>query len=256
MPDMTVVFAPLLANDFSSRGGAFTNAITERGYDSCPIVMYRFGELAIDRFKQGIAHEVFHCFQGENLERQMRPPASARKWWFEVTASYFSNVVYPQTNLEHRWLDDFNTNSAKSMLQDMSYENSLLFQYLGNKYGDAWIISDLLKAMPTAPESTEFDQADSLASRWDGLQEFGQDFLDGKIEDSSGELIPTDALPLILTNAQPELKFLNKGDYEERGAFVFKLARYRLVYYEGKKYTQEPETNEAIVLGQILACRR
>ena len=105
-----------------------------------------------------------------------------------------------------------------------------------------WIISDLLKAMPTAPESTEFDQADSLASRWDGLQEFGQDFLDGKIEDSSGELIPTDALPLILTNAQPELKFLNTGDYEERSAFAFKLARYRLVYYEGKKYTQAPET--------------
>ena len=42
-----------------------------------------------------------------------------------------------------------------------------------------------------------------------------------------------------------ELKFLNTGDYEERPAFVFMLARYRLVYYEGKKYTQEPETNEA-----------
>ena len=69
MPDVTVVFAPLLANDFDSYGGAFTNAITERGYDSCPIVMYRFGELGIDKFKQGIAHEVFHCFQGENLER-------------------------------------------------------------------------------------------------------------------------------------------------------------------------------------------
>ncbi len=244
MPDVTLIFAPLLANDFDTYGGAFSNAITDFGYDSCPIVMYKFGELGIEKFKQGVAHEIFHCFQGANLAAQSEPSYAVRDWWSEGSASYFSNVVYPETNLEHRWLDKFNRVSATMWLQGMSYENSLFFQYVGNKKGNDWIIRSMLKAMPTNAGSGEIDQAKKLAALGLDLHQFGQEFLDGTIKDSSGAPVPTGGLPLVYTNPKP-LKFLNAGDIEARGAFVFLLARYPLVYHREKIYTQKTTVSAA-----------
>jgi hypothetical protein len=223
---------------------ALSNATTDFGYDSCPVAMYKFGKLGIEKFKQGVAHEIFHCFQGINLAAQTDPSYAVRDWWSEGSASYFSNVVYPEVNLEHRWLDDFNKFSAKRWLQYMSYENSLFFQYVGNKKGNDWIIRSMLKAMPTNAESSETDQAKKLATLEFDFHQFGQGFLDGTIKDSSGAPVPTGDLPLVYNDSLP-LKFLNEGDKEERDAVVFLLRRYQLVYNQGKKYTQNTEVNNA-----------
>ena len=96
----------------------------------------------LDELKQTTAHEIFHCFQDWNFTTA---PYDTHQWWLEGSAEYFSNLVYPLTDDEHRYFGDFSTKSTKTPVTDMAYENAVFFQHLGTRLGDDGLISLLKK---------------------------------------------------------------------------------------------------------------
>ncbi len=249
MPDMTLIMSnlsdPIKPSTYAA---TLYSAILDFGYNSCPIITYQLStSFSLDQFKQLVAHEAFHCVQGQILPDQMK--AGSKGWWSEGTANYFSNVVYPNANLEQDlFLNKFHQKSAESSLQDMSYETFVFFQYLANHYGDDQEIINILKTMPTATSSTHVDQAQKLAEvdQMDEIfHQFGRDYFDGKIKDTDGTFIPSDTLPMKYTGKTPFLEFANVGDSREKGAYIFILARYELDYEERKRFTQTFEVKHA-----------
>lgn len=88
-------------------------------------------------FKQVIAHEIFHCVQYKVLARRGVPiNLNTYPWWFEGTATYFSNVVYPDADLEHIY--DKGYEPLNSLIQQQySYSDAHFFQYAANELGGA-----------------------------------------------------------------------------------------------------------------------
>ena len=189
--DITIVFALLQSTLEGSSGPA--RAVTHlTGMDTrlyCPIVIYPAALTeSLDNFKQIIAHEVFHCVQAWRTGRNYNYLDEV--WHIEGMANYFSNVVYPSINLEHRFQGRFDYNSLDRTFFTMSYENSTLFQYLGNTWGNDKVIRmiDLLEPLAGYP-------AQSAALVGYGLDQatwhqFGQDYLDKQIADTGGGALP------------------------------------------------------------------
>ena len=158
----------------------------------CPVLIYPAAfDLDQGEFKQIVAHELFHCFQLQNLQPQLlgteRP---VRKWWSEASAEYFSNVVYNDVNYEFRFTYEFDDLSPATPLTQMGYENFIFFQDLGNRVGDREVI-EFLRTMPTSGGGPE--QLAALAA-WPDMQDlfhdFGRAYLDGEISDTGGGTIP------------------------------------------------------------------
>ena len=110
----------------------------------------------VEQSQQALAHEMFHCYQYQNLSAQEHGPLrSATEWWVEGSAEYFSNVVYPAVNFEYRWLSDITAEMvANSSLFSWSYKAFIFFQYLENRPGSGTSgVLALLRALPTTPGS-------------------------------------------------------------------------------------------------------
>ncbi len=119
--------------------------------EACPVMIYPLATaLDQDNFQQIVAHEIFHCFQAWNLPDQYFKPGDDAAWWVEGSAEYFSNVVYPGTDFEYRFVEEFSELSKFNPLTDMSYENFVFFQSMGNRVGPEGVIA-MLSTMPTAP---------------------------------------------------------------------------------------------------------
>ena len=90
--------------------GRKTNAAQyyfDKDNKACPLAVFpRMLEYPTAVYQQIIAHEMFHCVQDWSFP-QTSPYRGAHDWWLEGTASYFSNVVYPEVNYEHGYLDPF-----------------------------------------------------------------------------------------------------------------------------------------------------
>jgi hypothetical protein len=134
-----------------------------RAGESCPVVLFpALADAGADKARQLIAHELWHCFQFDNLPGQLNGdplPADAlgrqlwferTEWWVEGSAHYFSNLVYPGANLEAGSQELFD---QKARVFDQhgkgAYGASLFFQSLGNYSGPAAVM-ELLKGLPTA----------------------------------------------------------------------------------------------------------
>lgn len=191
-------------------------------------------------FQQILAHEIFHCFEAWNAREQYAlfdgGGVDPTSWWIEGMAEYFGNVVYPRVNAEWAWVGGFDAVShARSILQ-LSYENVVFFQYMGNKWGDQAIV-ELMRSLPTSGGRPE--QAAALAGFRDMeafFHEFAETYLSRTIRDSSYELLPIDpdkgpvlelpstaqlgTRPFVIRRAQ--LHFSGEGSYtlaaEDSGA--------------------------------------
>lgn len=184
------------------------------------------------RFLQTIAHEVFHCFQVWNFPTQADASWKVQDWWGEGTATYFSNVVYPELNHEWEWTAAFGYRSADTPLTEMSYENSLFFQYVANQQGDGAVLN-IISAMPaTGNEAAQAATLGSLPNMQALFHDFGRALMDGVIADTSKQLIPT--LPLYI---QPDHQIVVKeANIRILDAQPFVLSRYEITFAEGHSY--------------------
>jgi hypothetical protein len=200
------------------------------GSAPCPISVYPLAMgLPIDEFKQALAHEVFHCL---HFFRVGASGFTSGFWYQEGMAEYFSNLVYPTVNFEQRYIEDFSINSNYTWLMDMSYENAVFFQYLGNQFGNTYMI-DLVDVLAFTADTKEA-QASALAAFGDMqtvFHEFGQAFLLKQIPDTGGGAWPI------------SLYFLEENQFdigEGRDLFLttppFTLQHYILNFEEGREY--------------------
>lgn len=157
-----------------------------------PVSTYRRPRL----YKHTLAHELFHCFQYKQTgEDVWRADGHAGDWWFEGTAEYFANVVYPRENVEYEYLDtlrDFEPNHA---LVDLSYEAFAFFQHFANRQSNPAIVEFMQTMPPGGGRSAQM----AAAAAWPGMDELFHDyaraFLTDAIIDASGASIPIGAEP-------------------------------------------------------------
>jgi hypothetical protein len=200
------------------------------GEEACPIMIYPNGvTVDIPVFKQIIAHEMFHCFQIWNLHDQMFGPTdSAGRWWFESTAEYFSNLVYPSTDEEYHFMTRLIDRSASRQMTDMAYENFLFFQYLGNLRRPDGVIA-FLGGLPTSGGSDAQLAALAGTPGMDTIyQGFARDFIDNRIADSSGSIYPYTVtfLPANATAGASTIPYQS-----------FTILRYQYTFPQGNRYT-------------------
>lgn len=228
-----VVFSLLSAGDTDMVTGA--DAQLDETGARCSIVVYPEGAQAIAApdFQQMLAHELFHCFQAWNLAAQYDgPEEAASEWWIEGSAEFFSNVVYPANNLEHRqWLTEFNRRSEDQSLLELDYASYLFFQFLENRVGAEGVL-DLLRSLPASGGRAEQQAAlAAFPGMQDLLSSFARAYLDNGLRDSSGRAIT------ILYGAQLGPVVPIDGPLAEPfRAAPFVLQRARLAFVPGSRY--------------------
>lgn len=199
--------------------------LSDLGGEPCPVMIHPHGlTLPLDEFRQTIAHEIFHCVQ---LWVKGEFGGDSAVWYIEGMAEYMGNVVYPAVNAEYNFASDWDYNSIDHWIFDMAYDNFVFFQFLGNQFGNAWLI-DLLRGLPL--HGGKGQQAAHLAGVADMeaiFHLFGQAALSGHIVDSGGGFIPTQAL------ADSDRQFeIESGMSESEEAKPFHVSRYKLTFPE------------------------
>lgn len=190
------------------------------------------------RFQQTVAHEVFHCYQQWNFPDHFPNQADSsdwgvQDWWGEGTAEYFSNVAFPTVNDEWGRIPGFDFKSASKSLVELSYNNTVFFQYMANTLTN----DGLLKLLHGLPYSgNEQDQAAAL-SKWPDIDQhfhdFGRAFFDGQIKDSSGALLPSGP-PVVLDDDYLSI-FESQIRLMEARPFVLK--RVAVFFPQGHRYS-------------------
>lgn len=124
---------------------------------SCEITIYLNTESNVDYFKQVVAHEVAHCFQGENIKNiQESYHGGYNRWWVEGGADYLANVIFPAIDQERNSQSAYEPTEVV-FNQKNPYSTSLFFQWLENK---GWNIQTYLDTFKTYPlGDTEVDLA-------------------------------------------------------------------------------------------------
>jgi hypothetical protein len=187
-------------------------------------------------FKQLLAHELFHCFQGHNLHEQMQVEDQYRRWWSEGTAEYFSNVVFPSVNFEYGKLMGYDTASRAQPITGSSdtiaYGNFIFFQFLANRVGNPGVLS-LLRSMPLS--GGEDEQRAALAGFPNIaalFQDFAQDFWDRTILDTNG------AARIAGFSNAPVLETFRVNDTSTQNMFApqFQMRRYGVVVNADKGF--------------------
>jgi len=177
--DMDVVFS---ATDASS--GVLGVAVADEQWGQatisgpCPIAIFPNAQSTNERFRQTLAHEVWHCVQHYSGGLQ---DFSTTRWFLEGAAEFFSNVVYPDQNEEHRWLNSFDARSRTKPLYDMDYQTWIWWQHLANRISPR-AVADLNWEMIAAGDGGRA----LMAERAGEFQRFVVDFVAGKVADQSG----------------------------------------------------------------------
>lgn len=169
--------------------------------EPCPIALYtRMQGLGVGDFKQTVAHELAHCFSGENYAPQNAPGYRFVKWREEGVADFMSNLVYPDNNFEWDPYPNLAGVELDTTLFDRAYSNSILFQFLAGKLGDTRVLgganppaTGLIHTLPTSGETLEQQNALAAYQNMPNLyHEFAQKMTDASVADSSSQLITYD----------------------------------------------------------------
>ncbi|HSM26315.1 MAG TPA: hypothetical protein VK856_15740 [Anaerolineaceae bacterium] len=215
------------------------------GSETCPITFFNtIDGMSLENYEQTIAHEAFHCFQDWNTPTG---DYDSNKWWLEGSAEYFSNVVYPLANYEHRFLNQFDLRSRNQSLQKMSYENFIFFQHAANTYGNQQVI-ELLRALGNASGS-----ASALASfqdMSDTFFDFVYKYMSTGINDTGGSMIIKQ--PIAVTAIIP---ITDEGE-ETFSTDAFVASRYGMKYEQEKRFLQSPKPDENIKYSTVKSKER
>ncbi|MEE9493466.1 MAG: BspA family leucine-rich repeat surface protein [Gammaproteobacteria bacterium] len=204
----------------------------------CPLTVYPAASFNTkdEVYQQTIAHEVFHCVQDRSF---ITSPYGRHGWWLEGSAEYFSNVVYPFADDEHRTIEHFDIRSSEEDLTAMSYENTVFFQYYANRRGNAGTIK-LLETVSNAGGTLESIASVTGTKLW---QDFVIAFMAEAILDSgTGKL----AAGRYTTN--DEFIKIQQSIIIEFGTDPMIATRYAIQYKEIRRYTQNPESEQGLPL--------
>lgn len=149
----------------------------------CPITVFPSSFGAADAFQQTVAHEAWHCVQRESGYPD--GVASGHAWYIEGGAEYFSNVVYPDANDEHGWLERFDSRSLRRSLLDMKYEAWIWWQFLANRTSPG-AVADLQLQIMRAGDGG----AGIMAGYGELFQRFVVEYIAGTIRDANGANLP------------------------------------------------------------------
>jgi hypothetical protein len=226
--NMTVLFTLLQ----SSVGSL---AVNPDMVDPCPIlIMPAAHTLDEGKFKQTIAHEVFHCV---TFHTYGTTEYSTTKWWEESSAAYYSNVVYPAVNHEHRHQGTFDYYSLTTSLLDMSYPNVIFLQYLEN-FGGTGLVKDFMDYIPkTGSKEQQAVALHNFANMAEILHNFGIAYLDGKITDTGGGAYPVSPKPGIPATIGGQAILTTDS---------FTLTRYQVLFPQGYEYGVGGGTSEGV----------
>jgi hypothetical protein len=239
LKDIQVVFSLL----GTARGTTLASVPTDPGQEPCQIILFPLAiavsEEDMSGFKQTVAHEVFHCFQVWNFPALAHNARwGVQDWWGESTATYFSNVVYPQANDEWRWIEDWSYNSAATPLVYNSYDNFGFFQDLANRIGNDGVL-ELIQTLEPAADEDEAAQ-EALLAAFPGIEdlfiEYAVAYMDGTIADASGATIPTApaiVLPMFHIDAADDTLI-------PFGASPFTITRYGVTFGSRQAYDLQP----------------
>ncbi|MEJ2486184.1 MAG: hypothetical protein P8Y68_10655, partial [Anaerolineales bacterium] len=201
---------------------------------ACPITMFPRAAQSynLEQYKQIVAHEMFHCVQDWSFTNTK--PYSIQKWWLEGSAHYFSNLVYPNANREWASLPWFDQDSVTQSIFQMTYENFVFFQYMGNKYSPEVLI-DILDRLSAYGEHDGQRAALAAVQGMEGnFNQFVVEYLSIGVLDSGGGRITTD--PAKTTGTKP---IKDKGEVQfTTGAFI--ATRYYADYEKEKRFLQSP----------------
>lgn len=222
LPDVrdTIDWTIYASTDTVNFRPAVTNADGTVEPAACPVVINPSAmALDISEYKQAIAHEIFHCFQAWNLRDQLNGPGLDSSWWVEGTAEYFSNLVYPAVNAEHEFWPEFNELSKIKPLTNLSYENFVFFQFLGNDISPAGVIATL-RSMPTAPgRDAQLAALAAVPGMEDTFEEFVRSVLDKTLKDSDGTNMTFDM------DFNEEFSFTD-NQYKDFSSYPFVVSRF------------------------------
>jgi hypothetical protein len=194
----------------------------------------------LSEFKQVIAHEMFHCFQGWNYPDHF-DEWSVQRWWGEGSADYFSNLVYPDANWEWGRRFSFVERSTEEQMFYLSYENTFFFQFLEKKIQPQGIL-DLFHLLPTGKPLIEHQKVLSgYAGMSDYWHEFAQSVVDDSLIDTGGAAIP---FPDHLSDTVAVLG----TDTYDLPARDFVLTRYRINLGSGLGYHLAVDQTDVEVL--------
>jgi len=172
--------------------------------EACPVVLYPAMGDAADgqRVRQLVAHELWHCFQFDNLRAQLNgdPPPGVQQywtditmWWAEGSADYFANLVFPAANLERNGQTRFDFKKPLHLQSGAgAYGVSLFFQSMGNTNSPEAVVA-FLKALPA--NGNQDAQRAALAA-YGGLNTdfhiFAKEVLNNELMDSDGKPVAID----------------------------------------------------------------
>jgi hypothetical protein len=184
-------------------GETFADTIYPDGDPPCQIRVFETWNTYItsndEWTKQALAHELYHCVEEEMM--YMGPSAYPDTLWVtEGGANYFSNVVFPDANIEQRPKYVYDpTKQIYAQVGPGLYATSLYFQSLeqprGVEYLNSWIMDT-----PEDPDLDERTRLSTLDGFTDDFYEFAQQF-------SLGSIIDTDGSPVSgLSELAPDAK--------------------------------------------------
>jgi hypothetical protein len=216
---------------------------TRRPGESCLVMLFpAMGDAAADKVKQLVAHELFHCFQFDNMRGQVNgdpPPGvpafwnDVTSWWVEGSAHYFSNLVYPAANLERNSQQDFDSNKAPfEQTKTGAYGTSLFFQSIARSLQPDGIVA-LLKSMPTAGNAQ--GQRAALAAEFrmnEAFHTFARDFIAMTIQDSDGS-----AIPIGFTGEDRKVDLQDGANTLAVRVAPFKIVTYTIALEKNRLYT-------------------
>jgi hypothetical protein len=199
--------------------------------EACPITVLQYFTLPrVAEFRQqAIAHEAFHCFQDWNFSYATY---RTQLWWRESTAQYFSNVVYPNQDLEHKWLEKYYIRSIERSWFGMSYENYLLMQFLANKNGD----NALIQLMQQLSDVKDLSSQQAILSGYPNMDALFLEFVVATmgpgVQDSNGEMILVKNPPLI------RVEYIREKGEKEFEIEPFVAGRYGGSFQKEKRFLE------------------
>ncbi|HSG25845.1 MAG TPA: hypothetical protein VLA32_06975 [Anaerolineales bacterium] len=205
---------------------------------ACPLTMYplAFTDLNTDKYKQVVAHELFHCVQDYSFPNTK--PYGTHSWWMEGSADYFSNLVYPQADLEWEFLNLFDSKSPNVSILDMTYENFVFFQFMGNKYSPEVLVDILMRVSAAGGRAAQETALAGVQGMDTNFNRFVVEFLSSGVRDSGGKMIKTSS------SATTGQRTVNEKGEVQFTIQPFVAMRFNVDYKQEKRFLQNELTQD------------
>jgi hypothetical protein len=190
-------------------------------------------------YKQIVAHEIFHCVQDWSFSNTA--PYSTHKWWLEGAAHYFSNLVYPEANREWTVLGWFDRLSTTVPIFNMTYENFVFFQFMGNKYSPEVLIDILMRVSAAGDQASQERALADVQGMDTNFNRFVVEFLSSGILDSNQQdRIKSTSPPKVTDTFTIE----DKDDDPQFTIQPFVAMRFKADYKQEKRFLQNELTQD------------